>query len=385
VVDSQWPRLDRDAGSQAIWSHICALQELGWEVDFVASEERERGGAAAALEAAGVNCHAAPAVTSVEDVLRRHPGRFDLVYLHRPENALAYAGLTRQHQPRARLLYSVADLHFLRLDRQAEVEGRPDLARYAQGIREHELLTMRLADVVVTHSPYEAALLERLVPQMRVHVVPWAVTPRPVVAPWPERHGVLFVGNFGHAPNRDAMHWLVQDVMPLVWAQDPAIPCVIAGADLPPRLAATVADPRVQLLGHVPDLSTVYGRARLAVAPLRFGAGIKGKVLEAFAAGLACVMTPVAAEGLPLSAPLCKLVAEDAACMANLICQLHADEGRATGIGHAGLAMVRQAYSEQGVGAALAAALDPIPSPGLRDSTGENRVTSLSEHRSGRN
>jgi glycosyltransferase involved in cell wall biosynthesis len=220
------------------------------------------------------------------------------------------------------------------------------------------------------------------VPHVRVHVVPWALAPRPVVAPWSERHGVLFVGNFGHAPNRDAMHWLVQDVMPLVWAQDPAISCAIAGADLPPRLAATVSDPRVQLLGHVPDLFTVYSRARLAVAPLRFGAGIKGKVLEALAAGLACVMTPVAAEGLPLSALLCTSVAEDAASIAHRICQLHADEGRATAIGHAGLAMVRQEFSEQGVAATLAQALDPLSGLRLGRSTPENRVTSLNDHRS---
>src|SRR5206468_504049 len=144
-----------------------------------------------------------------------------------------------------------------------------------------------LVDIVITHSAYEAGLLERLAPEVRVHIVPWAVTPHPVVAPWSERYGVVFVGNFGHAPNRDAMHWLVHDLMPLVWAQEPALSCLVVGADLPLRLAATVTDPRVQLLGHVPDLSSVYGRARLAVAPLRFGAGIKGKVLEAFAAMLA--------------------------------------------------------------------------------------------------
>lgn len=87
-----------------------------------------------------MTCHAEPAVTSVEEVLRRHAGRFDLVYLHRPENALAYAGLVRLHQPRARLAYSVADLHFLRLSRQAEIERRPDLARQAEALKrsDHE-------------------------------------------------------------------------------------------------------------------------------------------------------------------------------------------------------------------------------------------------------
>jgi glycosyltransferase involved in cell wall biosynthesis len=380
VIASQWPRLDRDAGSPAIWSHICALQDLGWGVDFVASAERVRDGAASALEAAGVICHAEPSVTSVEEVLRRHTGRFDLVYLHRLENALAYAGLARQHQSHARLLYSVADLQFLRLSRQAEVEGRPDLARHASGMRERDLLTMRLVDVVITHSIHEAALLERLAPQVRVHVVPWAITPRAIATPWAERRGVVFVGNFGHAPNRDAMHWMVHEVMPLVWNRDPSIACRIVGADLPPRLAATATDPRVQLLGYVPDLSGEYGRARLAVAPLRFGAGIKGQVLEAFGAAVACVMTPIAAEGLPLPAPLNKAVAEDAEGMANLIHRLHADEALSTALGRAGQNVARQEFSDTNVAKALARALDPLPSLGLRQSADVNRVTSLSAY-----
>jgi O-antigen biosynthesis protein len=230
-------------------------------------------------------------------------------------------------------------------------------------MRARELLTMRLVDVVATHSAYEAALLEKLAPAARVHVVPWAVTPRTVVTPWSNRDGVVFVGNFAHAPNRDAVQWLVQEVMPLVWAQNPHIPCLVAGADLPPRLAAIVTVPRTELLGYVPDVSTIYTRVRLAIAPLRFGAGIKGKVLEALAAGLACVMTPIAAEGLPLPAQLNQAIADEPASMANLICQLHADPERSAALGQAGLNMVRQEFSEQRTSATLARAVDPTSSP----------------------
>jgi glycosyltransferase involved in cell wall biosynthesis len=360
VVDILWPKLNRDAGSQAIWSHVTVLQELGWEVHFVASEEGERCDATAALEAIGVICHVEPIAESVEDVLRRHKNRFDLVYLHRQDVAFSYAGLARQHQPRARILYSVADLHFLRLSRQAEVEGRPDLARYAQGLQARELMTMSYVDVVLTHSRVEAALIERLAPKVQVHTVPWAVTPRTVTAPWAERQGVVFVGDFRHAPNRDALLWLVQEVMPLVWKKEPTIECLVVGDNLPPRLAVAVTDPRIKLLGHVPDLTTVYSHARLAVAPLRFGAGIKGKVLEAFAAGVTCVMTPIAAEGLPLSSLAQTAVGESREALAELICQLHDDADLNATIGHAGMEMLQQAFSNSCVVTFLAGALDPF-------------------------
>jgi glycosyltransferase involved in cell wall biosynthesis len=360
VIDSHWPRPDRDAGSQAIWNHICTLQDLGWDVEFIASQEQNAEEATSALKRSGVTCHSKPGVATVEEVLRLHADRFHLVYLHRPENASAYAGLVRRYQPRARLLYNVADLHFLRLSRQAEIERRPDLARHAEALRRSEILTMRLVDVVVTHSSFEATLLAQVRPEICVHVVPWAVAPRRVSTPWLERQGVLFVGNFAHAPNRDAMHWLTQEVMPLVWERDPTITCLIAGPNMPVRLAAIVIDPRISLLGHIAELSTVYGQARLAIAPLRFGAGLKGMVLEAFAYGMACVLTPIAAEGLPLTAPLFNVIAEDPEGVADLIYSLHTDEGLNTTIGQAGLAMVKDDFSSNAVHAALARALDPM-------------------------
>ncbi len=358
VIDTEWPQLERDAGSQAMLSHITCLQQLGWHVEFVATDMKP-GDAASRLVGEGVVCHMPPAVSSVEEVLRRHAGKFDLVYLHRAQNALAYAGLARQYQPRARLVYSVADLHFLRVGRQAEAEGRPELARDAQALCRREVFAMQLVDSVITHSAHEAALLGRIAPAVAVHVVPWAVKPRPCAPAWAERSGMAFVANFRHTPNLDAAHWLVHSVMPLVWERIADAACLIVGANMPPRLAETMSDPRVQLLGHVDDLSQVYGRVRLAVAPLRSGAGIKGKVLEAFAAGLPCVMTPVAAEGLPLPDALTALTAGDAAGLAALICRLHEDADYNARLGQAGMSMVCRHFSEAHVRVTLAAAIAP--------------------------
>ncbi len=361
VVDSEWPQPDRDAGSQAIISHIHCLQQLGWHVEFVATDMMP-GDPTSLLMSAGVVCHMPPAVSSVEEVLRRHTGKFDLVYLHRAQNALAYAGLARQYQPRARLIYSVADLHFLRIGRQAEAEGRPELAREAQALCQREVFAMQLVDSVITHSAHEAALLGRITPAVAVHVVPWALKPRPCAPPWEKRSGTVFVANFRHTPNLDAAHWLVHGVMPLVWERNADATCLIVGANMPPGIAATMRDPRVQLLGHVDDLSEVYGRVRLAIAPLRSGAGIKGKVLEAFAAGLPCVMTPVAAEGLPLPDALMRLTAGDAEGLAAQICRLHEDADHSARLAQAGLSMICWHFSEAHVRTALAAAIAPTGS-----------------------
>jgi hypothetical protein len=128
VVDDRLPDATRDGGSQAILSHMRALRDLGYQVSFIAAHELLPGQeAVAALEAEQITCWRTPHYASVEEVLRRQADCFDVIYLHRAAMASAHVALARQYCPRARILTSVADLHHLRLGRQARVEARPEL------------------------------------------------------------------------------------------------------------------------------------------------------------------------------------------------------------------------------------------------------------------
>ncbi|HTW27596.1 MAG TPA: glycosyltransferase family 4 protein, partial [Acetobacteraceae bacterium] len=268
--------------------------------------------------------------------------------------------LARHHCPEARILYALADLHHLRLARQAAVEERPELAARSRQMRLAECTAAWMADAVLTHSPAEAAWLRQAVPEAEVHVVPWHVPPRPVATPFAQRRGVGFLGGYAHAPNVDAAVWLVEAIMPLVWRSDPTIPCLLAGTGMPDRVRR-LARPGVEVLGEVADPDALFGRVRVMTAPLRFGAGIKGKVLAGFAAGLPCVMTGVAAEGLGLSPPLRGDVADTAEAFAARILALHGDAAAATRAGVAGLALVRAGFSAARVEAALREAVTPRP------------------------
>ncbi len=362
IIDETWPRPDHDAGSQAVLSHMRALRRLGWQVEFIAARAMDaEPRAAALLQAERIAAHAPPAVHSVEELLRRQPDRYGLVYLHRAGPAAAYVGLARQHQRRARLLYNVADLHHLRLARQAQIEGRPEIARAARAMQAQEFAAMRQADAVITHSDAEAALISRAAPGVPVHVVPWAVSPWKLVSPAASRSGVLMVANFAHAPNLDAAGWLVSEVMPRVWASHPDLLLTIVGAGLPPTLREKFAAARgpVRLPGYVWDLDGVYSAARVVVAPLRFGAGLKGKVLEAWAAGVPCALTPIAAEGLPLPGELERTVADGAPALARLILDLHADADRAELLRRAGRMVLRREFSRARESELLTAAVAP--------------------------
>jgi glycosyltransferase involved in cell wall biosynthesis len=344
VLDTCWPAPGRDAGSNAILSHIAGLRELGYAVELVAVDEFAQDPPAAL--AADVRCRTAREFAAVELLLQGEGAGYALVYMHRLPVVARYAGLVRAHcrgpeGTGAHLVYGVADLHHVRLERQARVENDAALARLAQATRKHEIAALRRADCVITHSFDEAAYIGRVAPEARVRVVPWAVPVRPA-APG-ARDGVLFVGSFDHAPNPDAVRWLLAEILPLVWRAAPRVTCAIAGAGWP-RGALPVLDDRVRLLGHVEDLDGLYAGARLTVAPLRFGAGVKGKVLESFAAGAPCVMTPVAAEGIPLTGPLRELVAGTAEGFARLIGRLHEDAAFNARAAAAGRAMIAARY-----------------------------------------
>jgi hypothetical protein len=136
VIDERLPDAARDGGSQAVLSHARALRSLGYQVSFVAAHDLTPDAAAvAALAAEAFACWQAPRYGSVEEVLRRQAGCFDVVYLHRMSMASAYQALVRQHCPHARILYSAADLDRMRLAGAARREMP------ARSRRPHAVLT----------------------------------------------------------------------------------------------------------------------------------------------------------------------------------------------------------------------------------------------------
>lgn len=223
-IDETTPTPDRDAGSNAAFSHMQALQRLGFSVQFVPSHNMAYSpGYTEALERVGVLCHRAPWASSAEAVLRQFRGPLALVYLHRMHSAVQYTGLVRRHFPGTRILFNVADLHHLRLQREAEVTSDAALMRCAEQVCSEELAAVRAVDGVIVHSSAEAALLARYVPEVPCTVMPWTVEARPVTTPFADRGGIAFVGGFNHRPNSDAASWLAAEIMPLVWRQRPGL------------------------------------------------------------------------------------------------------------------------------------------------------------------
>ena len=109
---------------------------------------------------------------------------------------------------------------------------------------------------------------------------------------------LLFIGSFQHPPNRHALTYFIERVLPTVRAARPAARLLVAGAQAPPNFAATLSAPGVEFLGRVEDIRELYARCAVFVCPILSGSGIRVKLLEAFAAGIPAVSTALGAEGL---------------------------------------------------------------------------------------
>jgi glycosyltransferase involved in cell wall biosynthesis len=364
VVDSIYPQTGHDGGANAVLDHVRALQAAGFAVSFLAL--RDRRGDTSALVSLGAAPLRLGYDVTLDEVFRRR--QFDLVYLHRMENAAACLDLARRHG-RAQIVYSVADLHHLRLKGQSAVEQQParaqQLAQQASKVGVLELSLAAAADSVITHSITEAEWLRRA-PGIRgtgkVHVVPWSVPAQPVQRPFGERSGIAFVGGFGHEPNVDAARWLADEVLPLVRLQAPEITCFLAGSDMPDEVLG-LRRPGVDVLGRVEHLDELFERVRLTVAPLRFGAGVKDKVVRSLAAGLPCVGTPSAFDGMPqLPGGLLRhCMRNTARGLAEAIVAMHRDEKRNTRCSQAGLDYVNANFNASRIDALI----DEVARPAL--------------------
>ena len=343
VIDERFPERTRDAGSAAIISHMQSLQRLGFGVVFTPVDMAAESGEDP-LEALGISCRSKPWSVTLEEVLAREANSFSLVYMHRFGNT-RYLPLIRHYQPRARTIYSVADLHYLRLARQSTIEQRPELLEASNNVRMAELSAARFADAVITHSSFEAGLLKQQLPTANVHAVPWAVKPRPTQARFDQRRGVAFIGNYAHSPNIDAALWLVQEIMPALRKRAPEIECLLIGSNMPDVLKKIVGA-GIRPIGHVEDLSSILEQVRLTVAPLTYGAGVKGKILDSMAAGVACACTPVAAEGLDLPEVLQATVGEGMEGLVDVMYRLHEDARFNATCRNAGLAYVATRLSD---------------------------------------
>ncbi len=326
ILDESVPQPDRDSASLRQVNLIRLLRENGAHVVFVPTRGAHAGAATEALQALGVEVWHAPFLKGMTGWLSENGARFSAVMMVRYHLAHECVALVKQFAPQARTIFDTVDLHYLRERRQAEVAGDAGLLRSAARTRTSELAVMRATDVTVLVSAAEKEQLVIDAPDVQVELISNLHEIAGHGADWAQREDLVFVGGFRHPPNLDAMQWFIGEVFPLIRQQLPDVRFHCIGADVPDSIRTlAAAHPGVIVHGFVPDVTPYMDGKRIAVAPLRFGAGVKGKINLSMAHGQPLVGTTCAVEGMHLHDGRDVLVANDAQAFADAVTRLYND------------------------------------------------------------
>ncbi len=344
VIDATTPQPDQDSGSVRMVNLLRLMVEEGCAVTFFADNRAFVPGYSDALQQLGVEVLWHPWLSDPPGWFAAHGARFDAVILSRHYIAGSYIDLVRRHCPRATLVFDTVDLHYLLEQRAAELAGRDDLARAAADTRRQELDVIARSDVTLVVSPVEQTLLATDAPGARVEVLSNVHEVFGSRRSFAERRDLMFIGGFQHPPNIDAATWFVDSVWPLIRARDATLRFHLIGSKATDEVRALGQREGVIFQGFVEDIEPFLDGCRLAVAPLRYGAGVKGKVNMSMSYGQPVVATPIAVEGMHLVAGEDVLVAQTPEDFADAVLRLHADEALWNSLSARGVANVERHF-----------------------------------------
>lgn len=344
VVDVTTPDSSRDSGSLRLFEILRILHHEGWRVSFAPDDGFADEASIAALGSLGVQVLCRPEITQLPKWLKQHGASLHAVMLCRHTVAGQYTELVRRMAPQAKLILDTVDLHFVREQRAAELDDSPSLRRQAEASRRSELALIEQCDVSFVVSPEEQALLQRLAPHARVELLSNIHRVHGRQHPYAGRQDLVFIGGYGHPPNADAIHWIADKLAPSLHAAFPDMRVHILG-NLPESVRASLQRPGVEIHGRVENLAPWLDHCLASLAPLRFGAGVKGKINMAMSFGLPVIATDIAIEGMQLHHDENVLVANQPADMIAAIRRLASDENLWIRLSDAGLENVREHFS----------------------------------------
>ncbi len=359
VVDASTPEPDQDSGSVRLLNIMRQMRDMGCQVSFLPDNLARFDKYTPLLQAEGIEALYHPFVESLPSFYRERGGEFDLIMVSRHYILAHHLELIRLHAPQARLAFDTVDLHYLREARALELEPNAELRRQAEATRKQELGLINASDVTLVVSKVEKELLATDAPGARVEILSNVHEIHGTDVGYDERRDLLFIGGFQHPPNIDAMLWFVGEVLPLIHEKLPEVKLNIVGSKIVPEVEALASD-RVIVHGFVEDIEPLLEGARIALAPLRYGAGVKGKVNMAMSRGLPVVATPMAVEGIDAEHGRDVMVGADAESFAASVVELYGDPALWSRLSQNGTENVRRQFSFDAARRTLERLLQPV-------------------------
>lgn len=359
-IDSTTPIPNRDAGSIVAFHYMHILKKLGCEVSFIPAtnlvflpphtEELQRK---------GVQCFYHPYLRNVDKFIETQGKNYDIVVLSRFTIASQYLDIIKRRLPHIKAVFNTIDLHFLREERAAQVTGSQKTSGNLDELKQQELAIIQKVDHTLVVSEAEYAILHDLLPYASVSVIPIPGWTRGSSQIYDNRRDIVFIGGYNHSPNVDAVGYFVKDIWPLISRRLPGVRFLIAGSNMPSDFSR-FASKSVILRGYVEDLDSLFDHCRLSVAPLRFGSGVKGKIITSLGYGVPCIATAIATEGMDLIAGHHILQADSPKDFAEAVIEAYSNPRLWDELSLNGLAAVKEKFSLDVVEERLSAMLKSL-------------------------
>lgn len=318
VCDDHVPTQDRDAGSARMFLILKSLLQLGRPL-FISMSDLDQPDYEQQLRKEGVET---AFWANYKQLLREQ--NFDVAILSRPDVAEALLRTIKKTSPNTRIIFDTVDISFVRLGREYKLTGDKKIAAEAARYQKLEGHLARECDQVWCVTTEDQAALTPLAPGARFEIIPTIHPLQKRGKAFAERRGLVFIGNYLHRPNQDAVAYFMQEIFTLVQAACPGVELYIVGDNVPPKIEAQ-ASGAVIVTGYLPDVDEVFYNCRVFVAPLRFGSGMKGKIGQALSYGVPVVTTPIGAEGMELEHGHQAMIAKGAQEFADAVINLYQD------------------------------------------------------------
>ncbi|GIZ08723.1 glycosyltransferase [Flavobacterium sp. UMI-01] len=335
IIDDKLPEYDKDSGSRRLNLIIKLLLKNNVGVFLLADfkEYKFKKDYLSYYKDMGVIVYE-PSLNNSNDLITKREfiiqiiNQMDLVWLHRPNIFYKYHSFIRKMSSTVSVVYDMVDFHYLRMMREANLKKDKKLECKAAAFLEIEVENCTKANKIIVISENDKkSLLEYYQDQSKMIVIGNihdSIKLEKSFLPFEQRNNLLFVGGFDHLPNIDAVKYLKYKVMPLIWAKHPNIKVQIIGSN-PTAEILNLEDYNFEILGYVPDLAIYFNSSKLFVAPLQFGAGIKGKIGQSLEFGLPLITTDIGAEGFDFGDFKTQMIADSPEDFSNKIISLYND------------------------------------------------------------
>lgn len=311
IIDNHIPEFNKDSGSRRLFELIKLMLNNDVGVFLLADlkEYKYRSDYIEAYKDLGVYVYEPcldenNILITKERFIKKIAHHLQFAWLHRPTIFDKYYDTIKNTNQNCKCIFDMVDFHYLRLIREYELHKDHKLKKEAEAFLTIEIDNCKKADTIIAISQNDKEILKQYYSDdSKIKVignVHQFIKKTDDFLPFQKRKQLLFLGGFKHVPNVDAVKHLKDDIMPLVWKQDPEIEVVIVGS-YPSQDILDLSSSKFMVKGFVDDVSIYFKQSRLFVAPLRYGAGVKGKIGQSFEWSLPVITTDVGIEGFDVS------------------------------------------------------------------------------------